>query len=49
MDKEALWDKFSSTGSVADYLLYSAAENKSETDLKNDNTGGNRSERTACG
>lgn len=49
MNQEALWDKFSRTGSVADYLLYSAAKNKSGTDFNNGNTGGNRSQGTTCG
>lgn len=39
MNEETLWEKFAESGSVADYLLYSAAKN--ETDLNYDNNRGN--------
>ncbi len=40
MNEEILWDIFVKSGSVADYLRYSAAKNR--TDLINDNSRGNR-------
>lgn len=40
MNENNLWEKFAETGSVQDYLAYSAA--KCETDCSNDNSRGNR-------
>lgn len=39
MNEDMLWEKFAESGSIVDYLLYSAS--KCETDLNDDNCRGN--------
>lgn len=38
MNEDKLWINFTESGSISDYLLYSAAKNDTETGLKNDNS-----------
>ncbi len=40
MSEEILWEKFVQTGSIADYMAYSALKNKNE--YENVNSRGNR-------
>ncbi len=49
MDEEALWKRFTESGSTADYLAYAAVRNNPEKDLTDDNGRGNCPEGTFCG